>query len=240
MKEELIRLVTLQKYDRQIIEIESHLNNLQEQIKKDEVRLAKAKEQLSAKEQELQDRKVDSSRIDHDIQASEVRYKEYSYQLMNLKDTKSYDAMKSQLEELREEISQMESSGIDLLNEIEELEKTLAMYNEKIGAEETRIQEQKNLLEKDTQSRSEEKNELIKRSESYSAEISPEVMRTYKRLLKLPNGVALASVEGRTCTGCYSNITLENLEVVKMMSGLVSCNSCGRILYIPSLLGQED
>ncbi len=240
MKEELIKLVTLQKYDRQIIEIDSHLNGLSQQIAKDEQRLAKAREQVSDKETSLQSKKVESSRSDSDIQDSEIKYKEYSYQLMSLKDAKAYDAMKAQIEALREDISNKESMAIDLLNDIEETEKTLAIYNEKITAEEARIQTQKDVLSQDESSRADEKGELTKRRESYAAEISPEVMRSYNRLLKLPNGVALAAVEGRTCTGCYSNITLDNLEIVKMMSHLVQCGSCNRILYIPGLLGSQD
>lgn len=240
MKEELIKLVTLQKYDRQIIEIDSHLNGLSQQIAKDEKRLAKAREQVSEKEASLQSKKVESSRSDSDIQESEIKYKEYSYQLMSLKDAKAYDAMKAQIEALREEISNKESMAIDLLNDIEETEKTLAIYNEKITAEEARIQTQKDALNQDESSRADEKSELTKRRESYAAEISPEVMRNYNRLLKLPNGVALAAVEGRTCTGCYSSITLDNLEIVKMMSHLVQCGSCNRILYIPSQLGSQE
>jgi len=33
---------------------------------------------------------------------------------------------------------------------------------------------------------------------------------------------------------------LDNLEVVKTSSGIVYCNSCGRIVYLPSVLGAAE
>jgi len=240
MKEELLRLVTLQKYDRQIIEIDTHLNNLKQQIEKDEARLNKAKAQFADKQDELNHRKLDSNKLDLEIKQAETRYKECSYQLMSLKDTKSYDTMKNQLMEIKEDISIKETYAIDLLNTIEELEKTLSMYSEKIAEEALRIQGLKDHADKERESRCEEKDELLKRRMAFASELTAGTMSKYQRLLKLPNGVAMATLQGRTCTGCYSSITMDDLEAVKLMDKLIQCGSCQRIIYIPSLLGSPE
>jgi predicted nucleic acid-binding Zn-ribbon protein len=242
MKEELIRLVTLQKYDLQILEIEDHLTHLTKDIKKAEVRLQKGREQTEDKENKLKKLKVDSQSIDADILSLEQQYKQNNYQLMTLKDEKSYDAMKLQLEEILSLKGIKESSGLELLTKIEEEEKTLAMYHEKIDAEAERIQGLKNDVEQQTSDRSEGKNEMVNKRKGYADKIAPGLLATYTRLLGMPDRKAIAEVDAnsRACRGCYSTVTRENMENVKLMKTIVHCNSCGRIVYIPSLLGSGD
>jgi predicted nucleic acid-binding Zn-ribbon protein len=242
MKEELIRLVTLQKYDLQILEIEDHLTNLTNDIKTAEARLAKAREQTEDKENKLKKLRVDSQSIDADIASLETQYKENNYQLMTLKDQKSYDAMKLQLEEILSLKTIKENSGLELLTKIEEEEKTLVMYHEKIDAEAERIQGLKDGVQEQTAQRSEEKEEMAKKRKGFAENIAPALLAKYTRLLGVPDRKAIAEVDpnNRACRGCYSTITREDMENVKLMTTIVTCNSCGRIVYVPSLLGSVD
>ena len=118
MKEELIKLVTLQKYDKELLDIESHLDGARKKIKLDEVRLAKAQGQLDDKIADLKGKQLVSEKIDTFHKGAQIKYKEYSYQLMGLKDQKAYDAMKQQLQDLKEEIEHNETVGISVLEEI--------------------------------------------------------------------------------------------------------------------------
>jgi predicted nucleic acid-binding Zn-ribbon protein len=43
---------------------------------------------------------------------------------------------------------------------------------------------------------------------------------------------AMAAVENRTCTACYTEITAQNYHEL-ILGQLVVCKSCGRILYLP-------
>jgi|SaaInlStandDraft_1057018.scaffolds.fasta_scaffold16205_4 uncharacterized protein len=240
MKDELIRLVTLQKFDLQVLEIEDHLAGLKKEITQAEERLDKAKGQTDQKRRSVDLRKMESKRIDGDIEEAERQYKENNYQLMSLKDAKSYESMKLQIEELRERISELESRGLEVLGEVEEGEKTLELYDQKISEEEARIDGLKENLAKEEESRSAERKELAQKREEYIKHIAPDLLKIYNRLLGVSDRKALAELKGRTCTGCYSNITLDNLEVVKTSSGIVYCNSCGRIVYLPSVLGAAE
>lgn len=240
MKDELIRLVTLQKFDLQVLEIEDHLTGLKKEITQAEERLEKAKGQTEQKRRSVELRKIESKRLDGDIEEAERQYKENNYQLMGLKDAKSYESMKLQIEELRERISELESRGIEVLGEVEEGEKTLEMYEQKISEEQARIDGLKENLSKEEESRSAEREELRNKRTEYVKHIAPDLLTTYNRLLGMPDRKAIAELSGRTCTGCYSNITLDNLEIVKTSSSIVHCDTCGRIVYLPSVLGAAE
>lgn len=240
MNSEIIKLVTLQKYDKEIKDINEHISSSSAQLEEDRKRLDKANSQLQDKENELKNRKIESEKIDTDIASLENNYKEFSYQLMSIKDEKSYDAMKNQIEDTKEEISQKEAVGIDLLNTIEEITNTVNLYKEKIQNEADRIENKQKEIDVEIESRSSEINEKQQHRNEYAKQIDDKVLKQYQKLLSLPNGVALASLDGRSCTGCYSEITREDLETIKLQSRLVNCNVCGRILYLPELLGKED
>jgi len=240
MKDELIRLVTLQKFDLQVLEIEDHLSGLKKDITTAEERLAKAKGQLDQKHRAVEQKKMESKRIDGDIADAERKYKEYSYQLMGMKDAKSYEAMKLQMEELRVRLGESETRGIGILGEVEEGEKVLGLYQQKIKEEEVRIQGLRDHLSKEGESRLAERNQLKSKRQEYVKHVAPALLATYNRLLGAADRKALAELSGRTCTGCYCNITLDNMEAVKTSVRIVHCNTCGRIVYLPSVLGAAE
>jgi predicted nucleic acid-binding Zn-ribbon protein len=242
MREELIQLVTLQKFDTQILEIDDHLIGLQKDIDQAEARLEVARQQVAKKEDGLKEVQSQSRAIDSNISESGSRYKEYSYQLMSMKDEKSYDTMKLQMEELKSSTEEQETRGLELLESIEATEKKLSIYRQKISDEELRVEGLKNQLKEQTDSRAEDRSTLVKKRDGYLSSINPTLKAQYQRLLQLPDRQAIAQVNlsDRSCLKCYSTLTRENIETIKMMKQVVNCNRCGRILYVPALLGQAD
>jgi uncharacterized protein len=240
MNEELIKLVTLQKFDKEINDINKHIKGSSDKLEEDRKRLAKAKEQLEEKNVSLKAKKLESEKIDSFITSSEDNYKSYNYQLMQIKDEKAYDSMKMQLENTRMEIEEKENQGIDILNEIEELEKTISLYTEKINAEDERIQGVQTEIDKEIKERSQEIEGIQSKRDEYAKQIDEKILKHYEKLLGLPDSKAIVELDGRSCTGCYSEATLEDIENIKLQNSVVTCNVCGRILYIPNVAGQSD
>ena len=54
----------------------------------------------------------------------------------------------------------------------------------------------------------------------------------YQRLVKSKGSDAMAAIEGENCGGCYQTIT-SNMFNSLLMSKLVACANCGRLLYLP-------
>jgi uncharacterized protein len=240
MNEELIKLVTLQKFDKDINDINKHLVDSKRKIDEDKARLSKAKEQLDDKLNELKARKLDSEKIQSFISSSEEAYKSYNYQLMSLKDEKAYDSMKMQLESTRVEINAKEDEGIELLTKIEQIEKTIEMYSGKINEEEERINGLEKEVEEEIELQSDDMTEKQTKRNEYASQIDEKILKHYEKLLGLPDSRAIAELDGRSCTGCYSEVTLEDIENIKSQKRIVNCNVCGRILYIPNVAGQSN
>jgi predicted nucleic acid-binding Zn-ribbon protein len=61
--------------------------------------------------------------------------------------------------------------------------------------------------------------------------LPPELRQAYDRMVKVKGADAMAQVEGETCGGCFQSIT-PNMFNDLLMSRVLFCKSCGRLLYL--------
>ena len=64
------------------------------------------------------------------------------------------------------------------------------------------------------------------------AKIPERYREQYRRTVNVRGADALAPVRGRTCSACYTEITVQNLTDLRQEM-FVTCKSCGRLLYLP-------
>jgi predicted nucleic acid-binding Zn-ribbon protein len=75
-------------------------------------------------------------------------------------------------------------------------------------------------------------NETLKSIHEVEAGLPEDVRALYDRLVSAKGDSAMSSVQGRTCSACYTEITAQNQNDL-VQERLVLCKNCGRILYIP-------
>jgi len=64
-------------------------------------------------------------------------------------------------------------------------------------------------------------------------EIDPESRSTYTTLRRQKGGTAVATVHQRTCQSCRVSLTPAQEQRARIGTDLVTCHSCGRVLYVP-------
>ncbi|MFN3728990.1 MAG: zinc ribbon domain-containing protein [Fimbriimonadaceae bacterium] len=65
-----------------------------------------------------------------------------------------------------------------------------------------------------------------------AAEIPANALNPYETIRKKHGGIAMAEAVGATCGACGMNLPTKTVEMVKERR-YVSCQACGRILYLP-------
>src|SRR5262249_50712828 len=71
-----------------------------------------------------------------------------------------------------------------------------------------------------------------KQTAEVEASLAEDVRTQYDRLVAAHGEDALSSVQGRTCSACYTEITAQNYNDL-LQGKFVVCRSCGRMLYLP-------
>src|SRR5262249_54816498 len=75
-------------------------------------------------------------------------------------------------------------------------------------------------------------NDALAKLKDAEVRIPNEARAQYNRMVAAMGPDALAAVQGRICTSCYTEITAQNHHDLQQEL-LIMCKSCGRILYLP-------
>jgi len=74
--------------------------------------------------------------------------------------------------------------------------------------------------------------ELETEREALAAKIDTDLLDQFERLFNSKGDAAVVAVEHGVCTGCHMKVTTATASRVKAGKEIVSCENCGRILYL--------
>jgi predicted nucleic acid-binding Zn-ribbon protein len=120
--------------------------------------------------------------------------------------------------------------GIDALKRtVPEAEQAVADAKRALGDAEARVREEKGQLDAE-----------VARIRSELAEVESEfaddVRSKYDRVVKHKGADGIAAADGQSCGGCHQQMTA-NMRSELLMGRIVTCRSCGRLLYTPETSG---
>gem|GEM_PF-4258253 len=84
-----------------------------------------------------------------------------------------------------------------------------------------------------------EKEDLLKKRDSYISKVNEDIFSMYERVQKLRRGSGVAVVRDGICTGCFVAVPPQTNSFLQRMDKLITCSSCSRILA-PSRLLDEN
>lgn len=223
---------------REIHHLRRHVKNLQDEMERGP-RLLKAQQNKVAKQEDLlrdtqeaaKKLKVTQHEKEVSLKAKHQEIAKHQKQLNEAKGKKEYDALKVELDNEKKACSNLEDEILNCMAEIEvktaqvpELEKAVKRAKQEAAQVVDDIQSKRNRLVDDL-------NATHQKIAAVEAALTGDAKTYYERLVALRNEDALSPVEGRTCLACYTEITAQNHNELRL-DQFVLCKSCGRILYL--------
>jgi len=233
LKQELRKLVELQKIDSEIYSLKQKKDKENpERIKELSGRFQEKKQLLDSFEERLTQSQLKKKEKELDLQAKEDNVAKAKTQLYGLKTNKEYHAKLKEIESLKADVSVLEEAVLKTMEDIDLASKELADQQSLFREEENEFNQQKQEIEKQNQDLAAEIKQLEDKKKITTDTIDREVLPVYDRLVASRNGVAIAPVEGEICGACHMHVTAQTINQIKMYDKLVSCESCVRILYL--------
>jgi hypothetical protein len=159
--------------------------------------------------------------------------------LMHVSNQREYSAALNEIDSMKTDVSRLESEILEIEEEIEQLAGPAAEADERIAVERSKLEEAKHRLEEEArelatrlQAVSEDRGQLV--SELPAGHVSK-----FEKLARLRDGLAMARVVTGACSACHVKLRPQVVSLVRRGEELVSCESCGRLLYIDENLGEE-
>ena len=231
VEEKLIAVLTLQKIDSKIDEIQTLKGELPMEVKdlEDEI------EGLQTRIQNI-DAEIDS--IEKFIatktegkKEAQALIKKYEKQQDNVKNNREFEAINKEIEMQQLEMKLAEKHIKDANEEIAEKVVILEKAKKNLSAKEAVLGTKKGELEKIIASTEKEERHFNKLSGEAREKVEERLLNSYDRIrANYRNGLSVVPVERDACGGCFNAIPPQRQSEIKQRKKIIVCENCGRIL----------
>lgn len=237
-RDEQRRLLDLQRVDTTIRQLEHRRTNLDEQraLGENADTLRRVAAEYSHASEELDGLKRRQKHLEEDIGQVEGRRRSEEGRMYSglINSDRELEALRGEISALRSRKNQLEDQLLEVMERTEELDSLVAALRTR-HSELTAAVEQLVAARDAAAVGIDAELEAARAQRAAAADgISPEVVSVYDGLRPRKGGIAVAALEGRTCSGCRLDLTATEMEEAKERSarGLTRCEQCDRILVL--------
>lgn len=234
LRQTLAILRSLQDLDRDLFRLQDELRRFPQEVLRKREKLRVEADKLAEVEKKVTGAKVRLKEIEDLTTSQRQRVRKLEHEAGEARaDAALHVAFQHEIRTLKRDIGEAEEEGLGLLGEIEklslertalqavvaELEREFALYSANIDKETKQTMERAQAMERERKKRG-------------TAELAPDILGQYEKLLASREGQAIAELDGRVCQGCYVAVPNNIYVRLARRTELVPCPSCGRILFL--------
>ena len=224
-------LIELQKIDSQLAEIEELLGDLPikvTELKNKEDSLTSDFEQGKARLKEIA---LEQHKTEMNLAEFKEKIDKLKDQLFLVTNNKQYDALMLEIDHLKENLDRNETTELELLEEKDQLSEQVKSQEQSLESLSKDLSSKRVNLDQALAASSSEKKDLESRREETAKDLSASVLARYNRILSARNGLAVVSLEGRSCGGCGAALPPQLVAEVKTLMTIQNCSICTRFLF---------
>ena len=222
----------LHRIHRQLGDVRDRLDRGPKQIKARQANMARLDQELSQVKSDAKAARVAADQKQLSLKAGESKIQELRVKLNAASSNREYQALKDQIAADTMANSVLADEILEALEKLDEFaaaiataEQNVVKAKEELQRVELQVRDQQGIL-----------SDEVKRLEADLREaekiLPVDIRDAYDRMVKVKGADSMAQVEGETCGGCFQSITA-NMFNTLLLSRVVFCQSCGRLLYLP-------
>ena len=231
VEEKLASLITLQKIESKLDEIQvlkgelpMEVSDLEDEITGLHSRQTRVEEEINGINEFIGQKK-------ELIKESEGLIKKYEKQSTNVKNNREFEAINKEIEMQQLEVKLCEKHIKDANEEIAEKAVSLEKAKKAIAAKEGVLNTKKGELEKIIAATEKEERHFNKMVSEAREHVDDRLLTSYDKIRKsYLNGLAVVPVERDACGGCFYAIPPQKQSEIKQHKKVMVCENCGRIL----------
>lgn len=232
MPPDITGLLILQERDLRLQDLRKELERIPKQQDLAKQRLAAHEKAVADAKAAVQENEVAIKGVELDIGTRKESISRLKTQQFETKKNEEYQALGVKVAHYGEEIDDLETRELELMERGDQLKSLLAEAETAYGRTKGGVDEEVETLQvradqfsRETESLEEERKQLLVGMEE-------ETISIYERLLqKLGAPVVVPITRARQCLGCHVKATPATMIRVQAGKELVNCENCGRILY---------
>jgi predicted nucleic acid-binding Zn-ribbon protein len=230
---ELEQLLVLQDRQQKIRQIQTEVRTLPQQQKNLEAQLAATAAAVEALKQKTRQVEVDRKKLELDVGVRNDSIAKLRTQQYETRKNDAFQAMGHEIERYENEIKKLEDEELELMIQSDKVKAELAEEEKKAAATKESISRQLVDLAEKSKTLEARLQELTKERENLGTKIDEDLLDRFDRLFESKGDAAIVALEHNVCTGCHMKVTTATVAHAKAGKEIVSCEQCGRIVYVP-------
>lgn len=232
MHTELEQLLVLQDRQQKIAHIQAEIKTLPLQRKSLEGQLAASIAAVEGRKQKARQVEIDRKNLELDVGTRTQSIARLRTQQYETRKNDEFQAIGHEIERYENEIRKIEDEELELMVQADKLKAELDVEEKKSGATKESISRQMADIESKSTALDTRLQELTKERSDLASKIDEDLLNRFDRLFASKGDAAIVALEHEVCTGCHMKVTTATAVHVKAGKEIVSCEQCGRILYL--------
>lgn len=166
------------------------------------------------------------------LKSAEAKIADLEAKLNACKTNREYQTLRDQIAADRMATKVLEDEIIEALERIDTLKPAVPAAETEIAAVKTLLAEAEAKVKAETGRLEAEVTRIRGDLQAAEKDLAEDVRERYDRVVKQKGADGMSAVDGQTCGGCYQQLTGNMLSDV-MLGRIITCRSCGRMLYLP-------
>ena len=240
----LSSLLTLFKIDRDLQQLRVGLENVQNDQKAQQNKIAHLTRELDTQQSAAGKLQGDVSNRDLEMKSHQEHIEKFRTSLNDAKTNKEYSAILVQISAEKAEVAKMEEALLEQMGQLETLGKTITGIKDQIAAESQLLAKIEAQHGDKVAALNGQIAAMKARRDEAARHVPAEALRQYDRVSQKYPGDGLAplifdedDLDSLSCGSCYMGLNVEHLNALRGRDEIRRCNCCNRILYLPEMLG---
>jgi predicted nucleic acid-binding Zn-ribbon protein len=231
--------VRLQILDDKAAALTKEIAALPKHIAEIEKKLESHLRQLDHDKAALAANQRDRKRLEGDIQTHDQKISKLKSQMMEAKTNEQYRAFQQEIDFAGQEIRKAEDRILELMTEAEPLDRNVKAAEASLAGEKKIVEAEKSQARERTAEDQKQIDALKAERAGIIAAMTPAVAANYERIRK-GRGVAVSEVSSGRCSRCNITLRPQFFQDLKKGDKIMTCESCGRMLYYNPPQAVED
>ncbi|HWX53554.1 MAG TPA: C4-type zinc ribbon domain-containing protein [Verrucomicrobiae bacterium] len=230
MNADLEKMIALEKVDHEVARLTDEIAALPKRVAAIEEKLADHKAEIEKAKAAIKSNEASRRKYEADIQGFQQKIVKYREQSSGVKTNDEYRALMHEIEFAEKEIRNCEDKILELMILLETEEKALKTAEAQLKTEAAEVEKEK--AEAHTRTAEDEKllAEFDGKRNQLRSGVNDSALAHYDRVLRQRKSVVVEA-RGQKCMACFVMIRPQNWEEIRTNEQIITCSSCGRILY---------
>src|SRR5262249_48988561 len=230
MNPDLERLIELEKVDREVVRLTEEVAALPKRVSTIEEKLAEHKAAVEKAKTQIKSNEAGRRQLEADIKGFQEKIVKYRSQSSSVKTNDEYRALMHEVEFAEKQISGCEDKILELMISLENDEKSLKRAEAELKTESADVEKEKG----EARVRTAEDEKLLaglrEKRATLRSGVNDSALAHYDRVMRQRKS-AICEARDQKCLACFVMLRPQTWQEIRSNEQIVTCSSCGRILY---------